>query len=69
MSYVARDTLGEHFRMIADGRYSWTWRIPEDERRRAADEVRSWAEDRYGDLETPRPRRHRIRFRAFDLRH
>jgi SAM-dependent methyltransferase len=67
VSYVVRDTLGDYFRMIADGRYSWTWRIPEDERRRAADEVRAWAEDRYGDLETPRPWRHRIRFRAFDL--
>jgi SAM-dependent methyltransferase len=68
VSYVERHTLGHYFRMIAEGRYSWTWRIPEVERRRAADAVRSWAEDRYGDLEAPRPLRRRIRFRAFDLR-
>jgi SAM-dependent methyltransferase len=68
VSYVARDTLAEHFRLIADGRHSWAWRIPEDERRGAVDEVRSWAQDRYGDLEAPRAQRRRIWFRAFDLR-
>ena len=66
-SYVERGTLDAYFQMIADGRYSWTWKVPEAERRRAVDAVRSWAEERYGDLSAPVSERRRIRFRAYDL--
>ncbi len=67
VSFVERSPLAAYFRMIADGRYSWTWNVPEPERRAAVDLVSAWAEERYGDLETPRPARHRIRFRAYDM--
>jgi SAM-dependent methyltransferase len=67
VSYVERTPLAAYLRMIAEGRYSWTWRVPEDARRRAVEAIVPWAEDRFGDLEAPRPARHRIRFRAYDL--
>jgi ubiquinone/menaquinone biosynthesis C-methylase UbiE len=68
VSYVQRYTLDQYLRMIGDGRYSWTWNVPEAERRRAVAEVQAWAEDRFGDLEAPRAQRIRIRFRAYDIR-
>ena len=67
VSYVERSPLAAYFRMIADGRYSWTWNVPERERRAAVDVVSAWAQERFGDLEAPRPARHRIRYRAYDL--
>jgi SAM-dependent methyltransferase len=67
VSYVERTSLAEHLRLIAEGRYSWTWRVPDDERRAAVDAVRSWALDRFGDLEARRPVRRRIRLRAYDV--
>ncbi len=67
VSLVERTPLADHFRMIADGRLSWTWRIPEADRRAAVDVVRAWAEDRFGDLEIARPVRRRTRIRAYDV--
>jgi SAM-dependent methyltransferase len=68
VSDVDGATLDSFFRMIADGRYSWTWSIPEAELRRAVDAIRLWAEERFGDLTAPLRERRRIRFRAYDLR-
>jgi SAM-dependent methyltransferase len=59
--------LAEWFERIRDGLLSWTWSIPEADRIRAADEVRAWAEQRFGGLEAPWPHPRVIRFRAYDV--
>ena len=64
---IESETWGEHLRKIRDGRLSWTWRVPEDDRRRAVEEVWAWAEERFGDLDAPRPLPMPIRFRAYDV--
>ena len=61
------DTLGEFIEGIEENRYSWTWPLPEDQRRRAAAEVRSWAEERFGSLDERRPFEHATRWLAYDL--
>jgi ubiquinone/menaquinone biosynthesis C-methylase UbiE len=57
----------EWLERIRDGVLSWTWQIPREERIRGADEVRAWAEERYGDLNVPREAPRIIRFRAYDV--
>ncbi len=56
--------------LIADfekGTFSYTWRIDEQARRRAAAEVRAWARTVYGSLDELRPARSEIGWRAYDL--
>jgi len=45
------ETVAEYVQLLADDRYSWTWSAPEEARRRAAVEVRAWAEAEFGPLE------------------
>jgi len=48
--------------------YSWTWRVPPDDLRRAVEVVRSWAIEAYGpDLETPFAQDAPHRWRVYDL--
>jgi len=48
--------------------YSWTWRVPPDELRRAVETIRSWAIEEYGpDLETPFAPDAPHRWRVYDL--
>jgi ubiquinone/menaquinone biosynthesis C-methylase UbiE len=61
------DTLDEFIEGIEENRYSWTWPLPEDQRRRAAAEVRSWAEERFGPLDERQPFEHVTRWLAYDL--
>jgi ubiquinone/menaquinone biosynthesis C-methylase UbiE len=61
------ETLGEFVEGIEENRYSWTWPLADDQRRRAANEVRSWAEERFGSLDERRPFEHTTRWLAFDL--
>jgi SAM-dependent methyltransferase len=44
-------SLGEFIEGIEENRYSWTWKVPEDVRLRAADKIRRWAAERFGPVE------------------
>jgi hypothetical protein len=49
---VDRDDLETFMRGIESNRYSWTWKVADDDlRTRAAAEVRTWAESRWGPLD------------------
>jgi SAM-dependent methyltransferase len=52
---------------MADGLHSWTWDVPEAERRAAADGARRWALERFGSLDPPGSRDVTIEWRAYDL--
>jgi SAM-dependent methyltransferase len=45
----ASRTAAEFLDLIENGTFSWTWPIPEDRRRHAVAEVRSWLSDTRGD--------------------
>lgn len=48
-------TLREVFEQVPTKQGSWTWRVPDDALAAATDNVRAWAEDRFGDLDRPLP--------------
>jgi SAM-dependent methyltransferase len=48
--YEGSRTLQEVFDDIPAKRWSWTWRVPDEDLARATGEVRSWAQERFGDL-------------------
>jgi len=59
--------LDELIGVFERGEFSYTWRMKESTRLRAAREVREWARRRYGSLEAPRPDTRVIAWRAYDL--
>jgi SAM-dependent methyltransferase len=61
------ETLGEFVNGIEQNRYSWTWPLADGERLRAVDEIRSWAEQRFGSLDERKPFEHATRWLAYDL--
>jgi SAM-dependent methyltransferase len=61
------EPLGEFLRGIEENRYSWTWKVPEDVRLRAAAELRPWAEARYGSVEESQALSLATTWRAYDL--
>jgi SAM-dependent methyltransferase len=62
-----RMPAGTFIELFANGVYSWTWTMPEDKRRRAAEAVRPWAAERFGPLDQPIAVDRTIRWRAYDL--
>jgi SAM-dependent methyltransferase len=52
---------------IDQNAFSWTWRVPEPERTRAAAEVRRWVSDHLGPPEDIPPHEYEIQWRAYDL--
>jgi SAM-dependent methyltransferase len=62
-----QQSLGEFLDQMADGLHSWTWEVDEPKRRKAADEVRAWALQRFGTLDPPDARDVQIEWRAYDL--
>jgi SAM-dependent methyltransferase len=60
-------TLAEFLEGIDENRYSWTWPVAEDVRRRAAAELRSWARERFGPIDEPEMYEHATVWRAYDL--
>jgi SAM-dependent methyltransferase len=61
------EPLGSFLDALEEGRWSWTWHVPEDTRRDAVRELRPWAEERYGPLD--RVERYSVEtvWRAYDL--
>lgn len=65
---VEREGLATFIDGIAGNRYSWTWKIEDpDLLARAAVEVRRWAVERYGPLETIPFDDYQTLWRAYDL--
>lgn len=56
----------EILRRLDQGYYSFTWLVEESTRRAAAAATRSWAEQRYGDLDTPLPNEFGATWRRYD---
>ena len=64
---VERDRLDTFIDGIASNRYSWTWKVEDPELfRRAAADVRRWAEQRYGALHLVPPEAYESVWRAYD---
>ena len=62
-------SLERFFNETLERTYSWTWRVPDDELRRAVDVVRPWAMERFGgDLDAPFAPDAPHRWRVYDLR-
>ena len=60
-------TVGQFLNEMDAGMHSWTWRVPDDVRRRVVPELRTWAERRFGSLERPVEPDLQILWRAYDL--
>ncbi|HET9671605.1 MAG TPA: class I SAM-dependent methyltransferase [Actinomycetota bacterium] len=60
-------SLGTFIEQMGDGMHSWTWDVPEEQRREVAAEIRTWAEGRFGSLDPPEARTVVIAWRAYDL--
>ncbi len=61
------ETLGSFLDAIDEGRWSWTWHVPEDARRDAVRELRPWAEGRFGPLDAVERYEVETVWRAYDL--
>jgi len=61
------EPLGSFLDAIEEGRWSWTWHVPEDARVDAVRQLRPWAEARFGPLD--RVERYEVEtvWRAYDL--
>jgi SAM-dependent methyltransferase len=61
------EPLGSFLDAIEEGRWSWTWHVPEHARVDAVRELRPWAEERFGPLD--RVERYSVEtvWRAYDL--
>jgi ubiquinone/menaquinone biosynthesis C-methylase UbiE len=64
---VVDQTLESFIESIAEGRWSWTWKVPDDLRRRTAEQIRPWAEERFGPLDAPYQEELATRWCAYDL--
>jgi SAM-dependent methyltransferase len=64
----ARTVRPDHYiARLDDNCFSWTWPLADATRRRAAAEVRIWANERFGALDRPQPLTITIAYRAYDL--
>jgi SAM-dependent methyltransferase len=61
------ESVGEILRGIEEDLYSWTWRVPEQIRLTASEQLRAWATDRWGDLDEVRPYEFATEWRAYDV--
>lgn len=64
---VGEETLGEFLEGIEENRYSWTWSVSDEVRRRAATELRAWMRERFGDFDSARRDDFDLNWRAYDL--
>jgi SAM-dependent methyltransferase len=61
------EPLGSFLDAIEEGRWSWTWHVPESARVDAVRELRPWAEARFGPLDRVEPNEVETVWRAYDL--
>jgi SAM-dependent methyltransferase len=61
------ETMRSFLDEIRDNLFSWTWRVPDDVRLRAVDELEPWAVERFGALDEVRRWEHATVWRAYDL--
>jgi ubiquinone/menaquinone biosynthesis C-methylase UbiE len=68
-AFEDRETTSVEEFMVAleENRYSWTWPLADEDRRRAATEVRAWAEAELGPLDAIEPARYEVRWRVYRL--
>ena len=52
---------------IEEGRWSWTWNVPDEARRNAVREIRPWVVERFGPLDQAEPNEFATVWRAYDL--
>ena len=64
---IERDGVDDFLEALRDGSYSWTWSMPQEDRIRAADEVRAWAVERFGPLDQIPRHEYEIVWCAYDL--
>jgi SAM-dependent methyltransferase len=65
---VDRESLGAFIDAIAGNRYSWTWKLGDPSLLPGlADQVRSWARERFGPLDEVRGETYDVGWRAYDL--
>jgi SAM-dependent methyltransferase len=55
ITYAHEVSIAETLDGVPGKEWSWTWRIPDDELTAAVDQVRRWAEARFGSLTEPIP--------------
>jgi SAM-dependent methyltransferase len=67
IQHAEQGTLGEFLDAIEEGRWSWTWNVPDETRRRAVREMRPWVEERVGPLDREEPNEFATIWRAYDL--
>lgn len=60
------ETVEDFMRSIEENRYSWTWRLSDDVRMDATEQLRPWARERFGDLGVPLPFEFASEWRAYD---
>jgi hypothetical protein len=60
-------TVGQFLDEMDAGMHSWTWRVPDDVRRRVGPELRTWAVGRFGSLERRVEPDLQILWRTYDL--
>ena len=61
------ESIEEVIGKLEEGLYSWTWRMDDSRRTRAAEATRRWAAGAMGDLDQPREGRWEITWRAYDI--
>jgi SAM-dependent methyltransferase len=61
------ERLDDYLREVSEGKYSWTWTVPDDARREAVERIRPWAQERWGPLDRELTYSHEGYWRAYDL--
>jgi SAM-dependent methyltransferase len=61
------ETVGQFVDQMERGMHSWTWRVDEEVRKRAAEALRAWASERFGSLDVLVSPEYRLVVRRYDL--
>jgi SAM-dependent methyltransferase len=64
---VEQETKGDFLDAIEEGRWSWTWNVPEEARRNAVRRIRPWVEERFGPLDLAERNEFATIWREYDL--
>ena len=64
---VRRLPLDGWIQLLRGNVFSWTWRLDDETRTRAADATLMWAEEQFGDLSEPQDFSYTVQWRAYEL--